>query len=971
MVMLLLAVVSVMTGSMDVSEDEMAWRVFDGDNTQYYEAWRNANWQAMGRPDGFYRRRRLEEDGPPAAQEEGGFVDSKFSGDWWSLSFLYKSDVGASETVFTPERIQEMCRLEALVVSGLPSTWAVRDSAAELFYGGEAEGCQLLNQSTVDAQILVMYLDMAAQHEASEFARFVHPSFVTSNVSAFTRTVMEVYGGPGRSAEDHKMDLTQEVLLRDLGLEYSFLSSGLTVDEDCFRQSGPLRVRLSYDADEMDFMIVDDFVLAFCAIVIVFVLVYLYLNSAFLAAVTMYQIILSMPISTLLYRQVFLIDYFSFIHVLTVYLVLGIGADDVFVLVDGFRHFAEEKPIAAGCCYGDEELVSIFKSTIARSGQAIFNTSFTTAAAFLSQSTSKIMPMRTGGYYAAVCIIMNFIFTMLFTPSALVVYHRRLEGKRCCCPSPAARPEDAGVGAPGDQPAAAGGAQPLAKVSRCSANACFDAFLGKFYIPMMRKQVGGVRIFALGIAAIVLAMAAHGVYFTLQLTPPTEPEQWFPKSHMHFDVAKFWSNTFYEADYAKNGVISFVWGIKGADFTDFNVYWPSRTPPTAQFDLAFDVTTAEAHAEILAVCAEMQTLKCQLEGCAGYGDTLMISSSQKAYSCFLEDLMDWRANRTGVSQPLPTGDAFIQELRDFVAEDPSELYSSPVCEADYSTDIGFIDGELRYVSVKIRGRTAEDMPYSAGIKVHDLIQEFVDRRKAGAPVGLKSMFMVCDGLFSFYDLSEGLLNGFMSGISIAFPLSFLVLLLSTWNFLIALYAVICVGGIVVSVLGFCKSIMGWDLGIGEAIAGVIVIGYAVDYVVHLAHIYCEARAYGHETRDARANFAVKNMGSTIFAGAVTTAGAGAVMFFCYFTFFVKMATLICLTIMFSFVYSMGLFVAVLWLAGPEGTRGDLRCSRTADAAPGPVEGKVLGNGDLAPEANEVTATAPAPAAAPARTVESL
>ena len=35
---------------------------------------------------------------------------------------------------------------------------------------------------------------------------------------------------------------------------------------------------------------------------------------------------------------------------------------------------------------------------------------------------------------------------------------------------------------------------------------------------------------------------------------------------------------------------------------------------------------------------------------------------------------------------------------------------------------------------------------------------------------------------------------------------------------------------------------------GEAIAGVIVIGYSVDYVVHLAHMYCEAKHFGHETR---------------------------------------------------------------------------------------------------------------------------
>merc|ERR1711920_1185497 len=98
-----------------------------------------------------------------------------------------------------------------------------------------------------------------------------------------------------------------------------------------------------------------------------------------------------------------------------------------------------------------------------------------------------------------------------------------------------------------------------------------------------------------------------------------------------------------------------------------------------------------------------------------------------------------------------------------------------------------------------------------------------------------------------------------SGCSIALPVAFLVLLASTRNFIISLYAVLSVAAIVLCVLGFCKSAMDWDLGIGEAIAGVIVIGYSVDYVVHLAHIYTEASSHGLNRRSERAEFAVKNM----------------------------------------------------------------------------------------------------------------
>merc|ERR1712066_456274 len=88
-------------------------------------------------------------------------------------------------------------------------------------------------------------------------------------------------------------------------------------------------------------------------------------------------------------------------------------------------------------------------------------------------------------------------------------------------------------------------------------------------------------------------------------------------------------------------------------------------------------------------------------------------------------------------------------------------------------------------------------------------------------------------------------------------------------------------------------------------------------------MYVEADKYGHKTRDARAAFAIKNMGVTVFAGAITTAGAGMIMFACFSTFFHKMAILMTMTIVYSFLFSLGLFMSLLFLIGPEESFGDL------------------------------------------------
>merc|ERR1719253_940197 len=82
--------------------------------------------------------------------------------------------------------------------------------------------------------------------------------------------------------------------------------------------------------------------LAIGSVVIVWLLMWLHLGSCFLASAGMLQIILSFPITAILYWEVFRIRYFEFLHILVVYLVLGIGADDIFVLCDSWRHITSD-----------------------------------------------------------------------------------------------------------------------------------------------------------------------------------------------------------------------------------------------------------------------------------------------------------------------------------------------------------------------------------------------------------------------------------------------------------------------------------------------------------------------------------------------------------------------------------------------------------------------------------------------------
>lgn len=117
-------------------------------------------------------------------------------------------------------------------------------------------------------------------------------------------------------------------------------------------------------------------------------------------------------------------------------------------------------------------------------------------------------------------------------------------------------------------------------------------------------------------------------------------------------------------------------------------------------------------------------------------------------------------------------------------------------------------------------------------------------------------------------------NGVQQGVAISGGLAFLILLVATGNVLISIYAIISVVFIVACVIAE-MVLKGWELGVSESIAMVIIIGFSVDYVVHLAahYVHCSK-----PSRYERSSESISAMGISIFSGAMTTLGSGVFLF---------------------------------------------------------------------------------------------
>jgi len=151
-------------------------------------------------------------------------------------------------------------------------------------------------------------------------------------------------------------------------------------------------------------------------------------------------------------------------------------------------------------------------------------------------------------------------------------------------------------------------------------------------------------------------------------------------------------------------------------------------------------------------------------------------------------------------------------------------------------------------------------------------------------------------------------------------LAFIILIFSTMNVVITIFAIITVTFICATVVAV-MVLRGWELGVSESIAMVIIIGFSVDYVCHLAAHYVHS---AEKKRYERTTESIRDMGVSIFSGGITTFGSGVFLFGAKIMFFEKFAVIIVVTVFCSLSYALIFFQALCHSFGPQDNCGDIK-----------------------------------------------
>ena len=602
---------------------------------------------------------------------------------------------------------------------------------------------------------------------------------------------------------------------------------------------------------------------------------------------------------------------------LVVFVILGIGADDCFVFTDAWKQSA---PLA-GARPPEGESQEKYRHkrlnyAFVRALQSMMNTSLTTAVAFLATALSPIMPIHAFGIYAAICVLMNYALAMTMLP-AVIIWHDELcrGGCRSRRREENKAPEDVAAAPP-----------------RPEVNRPVEAYLRALNYRANRKPL------ARGLVVVLGAVAAFMAWSAARLEPPKEQEPWFFNKHMFQQVVNLANSESYGTNEDRSyESFHVVFGIDGAKRKGFDPYAPAKRRAAARYAQGFDLSSKASQDAFLEACDLVEDWPCGPPGCKG---NRLIRPNTTL--CFLREFRTWHANSYPEDADALSKTNFDDRLKVFRATTTPEnfvLYSS------WADVIGVVGGELKYARIDARltmNRAASDEHRKHALRRSNKLLTSIRRRAQGT--GLRGIFHISPA-WIWFKTQMALVTGLLMGIIVGFPFAFLVLTLATQNVLLSLYAIVNIGCIVSGVLGLCYW-LGWSLGMRESVAGVVVIGLAVDYTIHIGHMYDHGRTHANlERREARTAYALRKMGGTVFAGAATTAGSASLMLACQLTFFVQMAILIVFTVVLSILMALFFYVPLLFAYGPQHDQGNIcglaRFCEGAGTAPPDAKARVV------------------------------
>ena len=643
------------------------------------------------------------------------------------------------------------------------------------------------------------------------------------------------------------------------------------------------------------------------SLLVIFVIMWIYTQSFFITSMGSLAIVFAMVIAYFIYHVVFRVPFFSYLNIISFIVVVGVGADDVFVYLDIWRHTKMMRP--------DVDIASWVDTTLKHAALAMFVTSFTTATAFYTNVLSAITALRVFGIFAGTAILMNYVMMITWLPAVIVIhdkYFNRCCGRRC-------RRSDDDDG---------GGGGNLGCLRKC--------FRGvkSIYEKVVPCVIVKFRYFFVGVLAALAIAASIAVFYKPRLRLPSDDsfQLFTPSEPLATYELKLAEQFNFEKNEYDHLVYTFVWGIKAED--KGNHLDPSNEPVHLTFESDWEsgfVFTRERQAYFLDFCRQVRN------------ESFYLSSK----TCFASEMDNWLASLRHANACV--AHETLARSRGWVPTEPYDLCCNVFLPVDSPTTFDTClkrwsnvilvnrtkkdyfsvkfddDGNVKAVTSQIVTNRHFTWRFNEMADVYNEMNRFMDRwRGANQPVGLRDGWASSE--LAFYDMQRNLFSGTLTAMGVALCLAFFVLFLTTFNIVISFYAIVAIGFVLLCTIG-TVVLLGWELNVIESVTVALAVGLAVDFTVHFGVAY---RLSLEPLRRDRTLFAVRQIGQAISMAALTTFAAGVIMMPATITSLFQIGVFLVLVMTFSWLYANFFFLPLCAIIGPQNQFGQIPIPRALD-----------------------------------------
>ncbi|XP_075386657.1 protein dispatched homolog 1 isoform X2 [Tenrec ecaudatus] len=650
-----------------------------------------------------------------------------------------------------------------------------------------------------------------------------------------------------------------------------------------------------------DYLLMDTVYPAIAIVIVLFVMC-VYTKSMFITLMTMFAIISSLIVSYFLYRVVFNFEFFPFMNLTALIILVGIGADDAFVLCDVWNCTKSDKPHA--------DTAETVRITLQHAALSMFVTSFTTAAAFYANYVSNITAIRCFGVYAGTAILVNYVLMVTWLPAVVVLHERYLLHMFSCSKKPQQQLYDA--------------------------KSCWTAACQKCHRVVFAVSEASRIFFEKVLPCIVIKFRYLWLFWFLALTVGgayvvcVNPKMKLPSLELsEFQVFRP-SHPFerYHAEYKKlfmfervrhgeelHMPITVIWGVAPEDNGD---PLDPKSKGRLALDSTFNMASPAAQVWILRFCQKLRN------------QTFFYQTDEQDFtSCFIETFKQWMENQDYDEPALYPGCShwsfpYQQEVFELcIKRAIMELERSTGYHLDSKTPGPRFDvnDTIRAVVLEFQSTYLFTLAHEKMHQFYREVDAWIADELRAAPEGLSNGWFVSN--LEFYDLQDSLSDGTLVAMGLSVAVAFSVMLLTTWNIIISLYAILSIAGTIFVTVG-SLVLLGWELNVLESVTISVAVGLSVDFTVHYGVAY---RLAPDPDREGKVIFSLSRMGSAIAMAALTTFVAGAMMMPSTVLAYTQLGTFMMLIMCISWAFATFFFQCLCRCLGPQGTCGQIPLPR--------------------------------------------